>query len=347
MTDLMAKSVMPAPIRVSRRQFLRILAIGGSAGLALRWGVRQLEPHIQTVSETRLLMGTIVNLTVLTDDRKAGEQAISACFDRMAALEGVLSRFRPDSALSTLNRLGILDNAPQALIEVLLSAKQISQWSSGAFDITVKPLLDQYLAHMTSNGGLPAESDLQDVLRLVDYRKVEIRDKQVRFSEAGVQITLDGIAKGYIVDAGITEFKAAGFPNVMVEAGGDLSASGAREGQATWRIGIQSPRSDQPELLAKFSVHDQAVATSGDYLQVFTKDFTRHHILDPLTGLSSPHLASATVLAENATSADGLATALMVLTPSEGLSLVESLPGVEAYLVTKEMCIEQSSGFPG
>ena len=113
-------------------------------------------------------------------------------------------------------------------------------------------------------------------------------------------ITLDGIAKGYIVDEGVAVLKQAGFDNILVEAGGDLAASGLKEAALPWQIGIQAPRQGHSSLLGKFAVRDQAIATSGDYMQPFTPDLSQHHILDPRAGYSAPELASATVVAPSA-----------------------------------------------
>jgi thiamine biosynthesis lipoprotein len=160
-----------------------------------------------------------------------------------------------------------------------------------------------------------------------------------------MSITLDGIAKGYIVDQGVAVLKDFGFQDVLVEAGGDLLASGEKSPSSLWKIGIKSPRQEQGGIIARFSIRDRAVATSGDYLQPFVRDLSQHHLLDPRTGYSSPRLASASVLAKTATFADGLATAVMVLGPEAGLALIEELSGCEAYLVTKNLQTFQSKGF--
>ena len=318
---------------LTRRQFLKIVAIGGLAGLTAKFGLDALGRD-EIVSETRLLMGTVVNLQVVGDPVEA-RAAAQACLDRMESLEAVLSRFLPDSQLSLLNRTGALSQADPALIELVNQSLQLSSLTDGAFDITVKPLVDLYQA--APDGTLPDEARLAEVLALVGYQNLDVDSARIAFARPGVQITLDGIAKGYIVDAGVAELQARGFANVMVEAGGDLMAAGEKAPRSPWQIGIQSPRLEKPGLLASFAVHNQAAATSGDYHQAFTPDLTLHHILDPRTGLSAPQLASATVLAASGAQADALATALMVMELEAGLALVESLTGVEAYLVTKDL----------
>ena len=101
-------------------------------------------------------------------------------------------------------------------------------------------------------------------------------------------ITLDGIGKGYIVDAGTAVLREHGFSNVLVEAGGDLMASGKKEAAQPWRVGVQPPRPQTDKVLARFNLNNQAAATSGDYMQPFSADLSQHHILDPRTGYSAP-----------------------------------------------------------
>jgi thiamine biosynthesis lipoprotein len=136
-----------------------------------------------------------------------------------------------------------------------------------------------------------------------------------------------------------------GFANVLVEAGGDLLASGKKSPDLPWQIGIQSPRKEKVGLLGNFNVENRAVAAFGDYMQPFTADMKQHHILDPRTGYSAPELASVTVIAPSAALADGLTTTIMNLGPQAGLGVIENLTGCEACLISKDLQIVNSSGF--
>jgi thiamine biosynthesis lipoprotein len=328
---------------INRRQFLRILGVSGAAGLALKVGV-DLVSGPQTVSETRLLMGTVVNLTLVTDDAAAGQAIITACLDHMAELEQVLSRHNPSSQLSRLNRDASLTNPSPHLVHLLREATTLSEQTGGAFDVTIKPLVDVYQTYQANYRSLPPADAVEAALARVGYDRITVTDSHITFAEQGMGVTLDGIAKGYIVDQGTSILGEHGFDNILVEAGGDLSACGTRPTGQSWHIGIQSPRPDQQGLLNTFHVSDQAVATSGDYHQPFSDDLSEHHILNPITGHSSPELASATVFATSGVHSDALATALMVLGPERGTALIEALPNCEAYMVGKDMHIWQTSG---
>jgi thiamine biosynthesis lipoprotein len=205
-------------------------------------------------------------------------------------------------------------------------------------------VLDLYRGHLEREGGLPAPEAIERSVARVDHRALRIEGRSVALAAPDMRVTLDGIAKGYIVDRAVEVLERAGFANVLVEAGGDLVASGDKGAGTPWRIGIRSPR---PGLafLARFDARSRALATSGDYLQPFAPDFSSHHIVDPRTGYSAPDLASATVVASDAASADALATLAMVLGVRRSRELLEDLPDCEGYLVSKDLEVTRTSGF--
>jgi thiamine biosynthesis lipoprotein len=234
----------------------------------------------------------------------------------------------------------MLSNPPIELVEVLHQAISISELTGGAFDVTVKPLVDLY---QQTQPDLPGEDAVGEALAFVNYRKLSVPSAQVSLAP-GMAITLDGIAKGYIVDAGVAQLRKLGYENVFVEAGGDLMAAGTKQNQIPWRVGVQSPREALSGILGSFEVKNQAVATSGDYMNYFTEDMAHHHIIDPRVGISPTELASVTVIAPTATLADSLATAVMVM-GYQGLQIVEDLSACEAYVITKFLESDKTSGF--
>jgi thiamine biosynthesis lipoprotein len=327
----------------SRRDVLRILAVGGAGVAAWRLGLLRRGPQA-VAQESRALMGTVVNLTVVSEDREAAQAAVEATMARMTEIERRLSRYRDDSEVSRLMTGGRIDGASDSLLDVLRLADRISRLGDGAFDITVQPVLDLYRDHLTAHRALPSRAAIERELERVGYGAIRIDGRTVTLERRDARITLDGIGKGYVVDQGVAELRRLGWPNVFVEAGGDLVAGGEKSAGAPWKVGIRSPRRAMA-LQARFDARDQAVATSGDYMQPFTPDLAQHHILDPRSGLSSPELASATVIAPDAATADGLATLTMVLAPRRSRELLEELPGCEGYLVTKGLEVVKTSGF--
>ena len=322
----------------TRRDFIKITA--GMGGVLLGGGlIRTLfAPHLTLVHDSRLLMGTIVNLTVMAESEAQGQAAINATYAAMTQLIQLFDYRRSDTELSQLNQTGSLANPSPELVNLMRNAIWHSELSDGAFDVTVLPVLEAYQANHQ-----PTDQERQ----LVDYRKIHIQEDKIQFMQPGMAVTLDAIAKGRIVDGGVSQLKKIGYDNILVEAGGDLLASGKHPDGEPWKIGVINPRAvTEKKWLATFSVQDQAVATSGDYQNAFTSDYTRNHIIDPHTGQSPSELASVTTIASTVMEADAFSTTLMVLGVEKGLRLVEQLPGIEAFLVTKELKTYRSSGFP-
>jgi FAD:protein FMN transferase len=326
-----------SPSTLNRRQFLQITAVATAVSGALlvgrRWpfGSRFVASH-----ETRALMGTVINLTVISEDAIAAQSAIAATFIEMERLIALFDHRQPFSPLAQLNQNGHLPDPPAELVDLLHRAQQYGNLTGGAFDISIKPLLDAYRA------GLPAA----DQRPLVDYRQIQISDRQIRLAQPGMALTLDGIAKGRVVDGATAVLQSRGFANILVEAGGDLMGLGTRLDGTPWQVGISHPRATDGTPLRVLPVAMRAVATSGDYQHHFSQDFRQHHIVNPHTGLSPDDLASVTVLAPSATDADALSTAVMVLGSEAGLALAARLPYVEALVVTKALEVRQTAGFP-
>ena len=330
---------------VSRRDALRITA---TTGLAAAFGggvtlnvLRQL--GLRRVSETRERMGTVVTLTVVHPDADAAHATISAAFAEIDRLEAIFSRHRGDSALGRLNATGALVDAPRELTDVLGRARQISEASSGAFDVTVLPLVRLYEESFARRGRAPQADEIDDARARVGFDAVEVRDSGIRLGRPGMAVSLDGIAKGFIVDRTLEGMVAAGAERVLVNAGGDMAAGGAGSLRDPWTIGLQDPN-DPRDVLGLVRLGGAAVATSGDYMQAFSEDRRFHHIVDPRTGFSPPETSSVNVVAGSAADADALSTALMVLGPIEGCALLEATPGAEGMIVTKEGIQMASTG---
>lgn len=324
--------------RLNRREFLKITALAGG-GVAGSWLLgKHFNQQLYTLKETRTLMGTLIHLTVVSDDEEHGRSALNTTFAEMERLVSLFNYRQPGSPLDRLNREGVLHNAPAELTAVMSTASAFSELTAGAFDVTVKPVLDAY-----GNGRLPTTAEQS----LVNYKNIQFSGDKIAFTTPNMAVTLDGIAKGYVVDGGVAALRAQGFENVLVEAGGDLVVNGHPTNEQGWRLGIAHPRPDVMEgYLATFSMNNGAVATSGDYMHYFSEDRLSHHIIDPRTGKSPLDLASVTVIAPDATTADTLSTAVMVMGAKQGLLLANQLPDVEALIITKELTVRRTSGFP-
>jgi len=328
--DINPAAAEPAA-RTSRRGFLKIVAL---SGLAAGLGAVAIRKRLAVSHTTRLLMGTVVHLSVAGPEAAGAAAAVTATLAEMERLIALLDHRRPASALGRLNATGAVDDAPPELIEVIAQALEISALTSGAFDITVKPVLDAYRA---------GQRHVEALRPLVDYRQVALDGRRLRLLRPGMALTLDGLAKGRVIDGAVAVLRGQGYGRVLVEAGGDLLAHGQPQAGQPWQVGVRSPRGAAP--LATVSVTQAALATSGDYQNSFSADFSLNHIIDPRTLWSPVELAGATAIAPTAMLADALSTSLMVLGVTDGLALAERLPGVEALLIGKDLHLHLTTGF--
>ncbi|MBU0943879.1 MAG: FAD:protein FMN transferase [Proteobacteria bacterium] len=332
------------PVILNRRRFMHIVAVAGTAVSCWQLGLFGTGKALQKVYRSQSIMGTVLNLTVYGPDRDSCEEVLARTIEKMVMLEGHLSRHKADSELAELNRSGSLANPSPHLLDVLRLAEGISKKTSGAFDVTILPLLQMHESLRGQNDH-PDEQNLNTARGLVGYENLSLDKDMVRLAKDGMGISLDGIGKGYIVDQGVSTLRSYGFTNVYVEAGGDLMVSGQKEQGLPWRIGLRSPRPQQQDKPVVIEVSNKAVATSGDYLQAFTPDLKHHHIVHPRSGFSPQELASCTITAPTVALADGLATAVMVLGKNDGLDLVRSMPGCEGYVVDKKLSHFNTAGF--
>jgi thiamine biosynthesis lipoprotein len=309
------------PVNLNRRRFLQIIAVAGATATCWKVGLLGGGKTLQVARRSQPIMGTVLNLTVYGPDRDSCEEAINKTIEKMLLLESHLSRHMKDSELAQLNRSGMLAHPSVHLLNVLSLAGYISKKTSGAFDVTILPLLQMHESIHGENDH-PDPEYLTASKGLVNFEQLQLSKNEIRFTEQGMGVSLDGIGKGYIVDQGIATLKNHGFNNVYLEAGGDLMVSGQKDQSSPWRIGLRAPRAGQPHKPVIIEVSDKAVATSGDYLQPFTPDLKHHHIIHPGSGFSPLELASCTITAPNVALADSLATAVMVLGKADGFDLI-------------------------
>ena len=175
---------------------------------------------------------------------------------------------------------------------------------------------------------------IEDAKQFVGSDMITITKDSIQL-EPGMGLTLDGMAKGYAADAAIKTLKEKGIKRALVDAGGDIATLGNKPGGRKWVAGLRNPE-DKSTSVTEFGLAGQAIATSGNYERYFDENKSVGHIMDPKTGQSVFKASSATIIAKNATVADILATAIFVLGPDDGITLVETLPDTEALLLGYE-----------
>ena len=316
MTHSPQASAPPGPPSPARRDWLRHagkLAVLGGLFASGGWTLARLAPSLWQVRRECALMGTSVSINCLAGDREAAGVAIEAAFARMAAVAGELTRFEPSSPLARLNRDGQLRVVPSHLHTVLREALALSKQTQGAFDATVLPVLRDFEA-LRGIERLDAAADrrIERHEHLVDWRAIQIDALGIRLGLPGMAITLDGIAKGYVVDQGVAALKAHGIEYGIVDAGGDVHAFSGTDPNRHWNVGIVDPM-DTARVAAVVQVRNAALSTSGNYRVFFSADRRLFHLVDPHTGYSPQSYASVTMLAERSVLADGMSTAAFSL----------------------------------
>ena len=312
----------------------------------MRWRSRG-DVALQYTSAESLNLGMDTVMTHRAFGRHAAK-AIQAVKQEAARLEGMLSRFLPESEIARVNESAghaCCGVSPEAYA-VLSYATELSAACQGMFDVTIGPLVDLW---SIGHGALrpPADAQIRRALSLVNYRDLLLDPvrRTAGLRRAGQSVDLGGIGKGYAADRFIQVFREYGVSSAFTNIGGNVAALGARPDRSAWRVGIQHPR--QPDtLIGLVSVKDKAVVTSGDY-QRFLDDGEGnryHHILDPTTGYpSTSGLAGVTVVAScsgnGSMVADALSTAVFIAGLDKGLALINEYPETGAILVDTEMSV--------
>ena len=286
--------------------------------------------------EARPLMGTLVSITVEGGPADVREK-VDAAYREMARLSDMMNHYDPDSVVSEINRQAGKRpvKAPPELMEVLVMARRVSGRTGGAFDITVGAF--KGWRFNPENPAMPSGQEIGTALPLVDYRNVLLDEKNrtVLLKQPGMRIDLGGIAKLYILNAGMQVLQRHGIGQAMLNGGGDVTVTGTRDGRP-WRIGIRHPRR-AGELLATVELTRGWVVTSGDYERYFIRDGRRyHHILDPRTGFPAAGPQQVTLVGEELSNLNGFSSAIMVLGAEKGRELLGRLSGVEGLIVESD-----------
>lgn len=287
-------------------------------------------------------LGTDIVLTVFHHDKSLAELAVKDALNKVEHVEQLMSIYRPESQLSTLNREGVLRHPHPDFLAVLYKAQKLSELTQGAFDITVQPLWKLYVDH-SRRGTLPSEVEISKVRSRVGWQHLHLTDDLIHMNKGGVQITLNGMAQGLAADFAQQALKNRGIQHALIDAG-EFNAMGQPEERKAWHIAIKHNR-QQNERLCKTSLSDRCLSTSGDYGTRFSEDYRHHHLFDPRTGFSPTQLSSVSVAAPSALEADALSTALFVLGTEKGMKLIESMDQVDAMFVDKSGHVEQTQGF--
>jgi FAD:protein FMN transferase len=298
------------------------------------------------------LMGTRVSINVWVGPPEravaatAGE-AIREAFAEMVRLEGIMSEWQPDTELSRLSAAagGEPRRLSPELFEVLQRSREIAEDTEGAFDPTFHAV--GQLWSFRPGAKPPSRQTVAAKLPLVGWEHLELDPvaRTGRLAQPGMMLGLGAIGKGYAADKASALLARRGFPNHVVEVGGDTFAAGTKDGKP-WMVGIQRP--DRPGVVGAIPANNRSVVTSGDYQRFFEHEGQRYsHILDPKTGWPIPaerSPKSVTLVASNGTDADAYCTAVAVMGVDAGFAFAEAHEGLDVVIITQDDELKVTSG---
>jgi len=247
-----------------------------------------------------------------------------------------LSLYKDSSVISRINRNEAV-MADSFFTEVFKKSAAISELTSGAFDITVGPLVNAWGFGPDSHKNFD-KSKLDSLMKLVGMDKVSLVNGHLEKSNPRICLDVNAIAQGYSVDVVCRFLERMGISNFLVEIGGEVKAIGTKDG-AQWRIGIDKPvdnnMSPGQNLQAIVKLSDKALATSGNYRKFYIENGIKYsHTIDPRTGYPAKNtLLSSTIIADDCATADGIATACMVMGIDEAKKFINKMPQLSAYFV--------------
>jgi thiamine biosynthesis lipoprotein len=293
-------------------------------------------------------MGTTYHITVISGAGNGLDDLKEKIDRRLDAINQVFSTYIKDSEISRFNALkkaGEKFAVSADFIQVMRAAERIYRLSEGAWDGTVNPLVDLWgFGPTRRQPQKPPAAEIKALKQKIGFDRIRIAEPNFLVKIlATVTLDLNSIAKGFAVDRVSELLAAGGFTNYLVEIGGEIYAAGVRADGKNWRVGINRPQKDSAlnEVYKAVSIANRAFATSGDYRNFFEIDGVRYsHVIDPRSGYPvSNGVVSVSIIADNCTLADGLATAIMVMGPEKGIQLVNRLDNVESFIV-----VEKSDG---
>ncbi|MFO7890572.1 MAG: FAD:protein FMN transferase [bacterium] len=304
-------------------------------------------------TKSRFLMDTYVRISVYDKifNKNRVEIIVDSALSVMQMLEKKLSAYYRDSEIYTVNLWADKKwiNVSRPVSDCLYKCLEMSRLSSGNFDISIG-VIKQHWCFNPDSAVIPDSLLIKELLPKVDYKKIALQNRKIRFKKSGMKIDLGGAAKGYIIDSALAFLEKEKIDSVIIEGGGDFRISGNHPERHQWRIGVRHPRKRGMKTVAVIETKATGFATSGDYERFFFKNGVRyHHLLDPETGYPAQHTVSVTIKAETAFRADAIATAVFIMGPEAGMDFIEDLDSIEGLIIYEnsknELMYKKSQGF--
>ena len=298
------------------------------------------------VCKKKYVMGTIFEIAAYDQSPEHASGAIEKAFQEIVRLDDLLSNYKPDSALSNLNRSAHFhaEEVPSDLYRSIDQAVQFSRLSDGKFDITIAPLVDLWKVALL-DGGMPSRAQQEKIRGCVGYEKIQLMPpNHISFLSSCLQLDLGAIGKGYAVDRAAQVLRSLGIRDALVSAGGStIFAMGSPPGQKGWLIHLRDPSHQiDPQVMLK----DESVSTSEQTTRSLLGSDLLGHIIDPDTGMPLKTVFTVSAVSKTATASDALSTTLLLLGPTKGKALIKNMVEVSAIWISDEAHVETVTGGP-
>ncbi len=291
-----------------------------------------------TAPQYRVVDGTMLGTTyhIVAETNLSNKQIFEEMQRINSEANASMSIFNPQSLLSRINS-NQTDSVDTHIARNIELASKINALTP-RYDITVKPLVDAYGFAAKNREAKP---NIDSLVQFVGFSKFRLEDGRIIKSDSRLQLDLNSIAKGYVVDLIAEWLNSQGCENYIVEVGGEICAKGVNAKGIAWRVGVDTPfeNNQTPGLHQQkvVQISGSALATSGNYRRFYYNEQGERisHTLNPQTGHSqTTSLLSATVIAPRCATADALATAFMASDERDAIALAENLrDSVQVYFV--------------
>ena len=292
--------------------------------------------EIESIKLSGKSIGTFYHITYYDKYQRNFQDEVQEVLNQMMNSCNV---FDANSTLSKLNANS--SNQMDTIIrDILQKALYVSEKSNGYFDVTAGTLINLWgFGSAGKNNNEINQQMIDSVLLIVGYNKVHIGENLTLVKEnPDITLNFGAIAKGYAVDQVARFFDSKGIDSYLIEIGGEISAKGKKPNGKAWTVGISAPDERNPlgqEIQTRIELTNKSLATSGNYRNFYlVKEEKRVHTINPLTGHPADNeLLSVTIIANDCTTADAFATAVMVAGLEEGLDIIANEPDIEAYFI--------------
>lgn len=304
--------------------------------------------NTQAYNDTEFLMGTYVSLSIYDDGKEA---VLEQGFAEVRDLADRITGETMESEISKINSAAGKEPVvvSEEVYELIKIAADYSDTLDGQFNYAIGPITNLWRIGF-DDARKPSQEEIDDALQRVDFNKVSFNDndRSVYLEEAGMELDLGAIAKGYITDKVKNLFEAEGVTTAIIDLGGNVYVMGAspvREGDV-WNVGIQDPFAERGESIGSTEQSNRSIVTSGIYERFLeVDDKVYHHLMNPKTGYPFDNeIAGVSIISETSVDGDATSTLVFALGVEEGLKYVNGREDIEAVFVSKDKEVYLSDG---